>query len=828
MDNDLIKQLQEQLAQAKQEAERERARVQELEQTAKAERDARLAERDARLAEQRRADEETAKNRNTVYFNYLHNIHLEIRPTLRVETDRNQAALGKAANVAGKVYPRALRPWTDFPRLHQQHFDVLTALFGDDLLFPSYNDSQSVARNLSPGKRRDEQDIRPFIRAYLEVPSMQIVHEFLRRTPDARYTGLGFHFGNNAHGTFGRKKRGPASTNAQDEESSSPSNSQSSSSRLKRKFNSSSALVPDRWGLRVRRPAADAGVDPGGQELPAWSESILPGEYKAAHKVRGSELRNVLGGVPPAASFMDDCAQRRSSSSGSTTTDATDAAGSSGNDTSIAEILCQAYHYMVACGTIYGYVSSGEATVFLMMSPDNADTLLYHFVDHTVPATPITRPDAELMHVPAAQMVTLVLEALLAEMRAPAATTALLDSLPRWPAAPAKEPSSGGDSIDRSNVRSPRGGGGGGGGGGGAAMPPEQPPSPSPSSRGGGGAPASGNSAQPGSGSSRPLRVGRIEPPRRNYCTQACLLGLCRGGPLDPRCPNTPEHVRGPQGEKGRSLWIGADGQQPDSQLCHPITSAELCSLLLEQLTDSLSAGVECLMKYGLFGAIGTLFKVTLCAYGYTFVAKGVQDADEEYLKDEAAIYMHPVAQPLQGVLMPVYLGWVELEEWPYILPSGACVWHLALLSWVGVSLDRYVPPEMALDVHDNDAVRQLMYDTENALFKRGIAHDDIRSPNLAWNKELQRVMVLDFDRAWIPGDEDKKGGKGGNDGKNGIDGKEGKEDKDGKDGKDGKSEKDHGTSEVPGWNPDSPTTKRKAAAESYEGAENTDKRQRL
>ena len=24
------------------------------------------------------------------------------------------------------------------------------------------------------------------------------------------------------------------------------------------------------------------------------------------------------------------------------------------------------------------------------------------------------------------------------------------------------------------------------------------------------------------------------------YCTQACLLGLCRGGPLDPDCSNTP------------------------------------------------------------------------------------------------------------------------------------------------------------------------------------------------------------------------------------------------------------------------------------------------
>ncbi|KIH93168.1 hypothetical protein SPBR_02391 [Sporothrix brasiliensis 5110] len=748
MDQDVIQKLQEELARAKAETEQQRQRADE--------------EAAARLAEKRRADEEAAKNNDRVYFEYLQNVETKIAPILTVETDRKQAAAGQAAKVGGKVYPRGLRRWVDFPQQHRQQFDDLATLFGDQRLFPSYNDSVSVARNLSPVKRRDEQDVRPFVRACLEVPAMRVVNAFLQRTTDPRYAGLTFRFGNNAYGTAARQMKLDNASSALSGGSSRDDSSHGRLSSRKRKFDNVSSLAPDRWGLRIRADGPDNDDDDDDNE---FSESILPGEYKAVHKVRGHDFRNILGNsdAPPAESLIDDCAQQSGGGDGGSgggggggvdvdpqqhhvpAADANPASKKRRQDEmTIAQVLCQAYHYMIVCGTVYSYVTSGEGTVFLMVAPESADTLLYHCVDHAASAAPITQPENDLVRVPAAQMATLILKALVAGLQPTATTTALLQDLPRWPNPQAKVRSSL-DAPGRRPGRSPRGGDddddndddgddddntmhGDKGDPGGMLLPL------APSSiRGGGGA------TQPrrhsADTSSRPFDP--LEPPRREYCTQACLLGLCRGGPLDPACPNTPEHARGAQ------QTIGADGQP-----CHAISTADLCAMLLDQLTRSLSAGVECLMKYGLFGTIGTLFKVTLCTYGYTFVAKGVQDADEQALKDEAALYANPATLPLRGVLMPVYLGYMELEEWPYILPSGACIWHMMLLSWAGVSLAKRVPDSVA-------DVEQAIDDMQCELYRHGIYYCDVHDANLAWNKELGRVMALDFDRAFIMDEED-------------------------------------------------------------------------
>ncbi|KAK0728528.1 hypothetical protein B0T26DRAFT_748730 [Lasiosphaeria miniovina] len=651
MDEETTRRLQKDLAEARAEIARQKKRADD--------------EEAARLAEKKRADDEVAKNENTAYLRYLHNIQTHIPPILRVETNRQRAALGKAANANGKM---------------------LQILFGDAFHFPSFNDSKSVAKNLSPGKRRDEQYIRPSVRAYLETPSMLIVNTFLRLTDDPQYRGLEFQFGNNAYGTSARKKtssvpdvdepdveRRSRSQSLSRSRSHSHSHSHSlhsSPSPSKRKFDSATALVPDRWGLRLRRNESD-------DDDAEFSESILPGEYKAAHKIRGDHIRNILGNpdVPPAEALVGVCAERRriAGNSGigisSDTGDESDNSGSvdgkqktaatadaaltaiwrQKDEMTIAEVICQTYHYMIVYGTKYGYVTSGEGTVFFMIVPKSPDALLYHFIDHAV----FLQTEDDPLRVPAAQMATLILEALVTDLRDQGITTALFTDLPHRSA----------DDAD--------------------------------------GAGGAGGNANRDSRSSRPVVL--IEHARQEYCTQACLLGLRRGGPLDPACPNTSEHARA---ERQRT---GADGRQQH----HATNTAELCTILLKQLTGSLSAGIECLMKFGLFGAIGTLFNITLCGYGYTFVAKGVQDADELALKREAAFYASPVTQRVQGVLIPVYLGWRRIPE--------------------------------AID-----DVESIVQDIEDSLYRHSIVHADIRLANLAWNKELKQVMALDFDRAFL------------------------------------------------------------------------------
>ncbi|KAK6850467.1 hypothetical protein PG987_000101 [Apiospora arundinis] len=88
------------------------------------------------------------------------------------------------------------------------------------------------------------------------------------------------------------------------------------------------------------------------------------------------------------------------------------------------------------------------------------------------------------------------------------------------------------------------------------------------------------------------------------YCTEECLhsLTLQTKTRLDENCPNVAAHRH------------DGDG------LHHRISHARFVTLLRDQLKRTLDDGIESLDKGG---ARGVLFKVTLLAYGYTFIGKG-------------------------------------------------------------------------------------------------------------------------------------------------------------------------------------------------------------
>jgi hypothetical protein len=93
--------------------------------------------------------------------------------------------------------------------------------------------------------------------------------------------------------------------------------------------------------------------------------------------------------------------------------------------------------------------------------------------------------------------------------------------------------------------------------------------------------------------------------PNRPYCSQRCLLGLVNGHKLDTSCPNVGLHRK-----NGRTD--------------HPIDHTRWLALLYDQLKHSLDDGI---VPLGNGGARGVLFKVTLLAYGYTFVSKGTGES---------------------------------------------------------------------------------------------------------------------------------------------------------------------------------------------------------
>jgi hypothetical protein len=124
----------------------------------------------------------------------------------------------------------------------------------------------------------------------------------------------------------------------------------------------------------------------------------------------------------------------------------------------------------------------------------------------------------------------------------------------------------------------------------------------------------------------------------RQYCTQACLLGLAGRRPLDGACPNISTHRA-----------IGAGNH-------HGLDQKTLAQLMLCQLAQDPDNGCEPLGKQG---ARGALFKLTLDTYGYTFVAKGTVRAFKANLKHEGVVYQH--LNELQGELVPDYLGNISL-----------------------------------------------------------------------------------------------------------------------------------------------------------------------
>ncbi|GKZ94888.1 hypothetical protein AnigIFM59636_008619 [Aspergillus niger] len=196
------------------------------------------------------------------------------------------------------------------------------------------------------------------------------------------------------------------------------------------------------------------------------------------------------------------------------------------------------------------------------------------------------------------------------------------------------------------------------------------------------------------------------------YCTQRCLLGLQRGGTLDPKCPNTELHMLG-----GR----------PDR---HPIGAADLMKRLKMQLDQDLDHNCT---PIGPCGSSGAPFKITCATFGYTVVGKGTTAKLWGEVAREADVYQ--VLQRAQGSAVPVFLGAINLAL-TYFLHGAGRIRHMLLMGWGGESvghttLDRTVQRAISRSVKE---IRRF-----------GVVHRDLRPENILWNAELQRALIIDF-----------------------------------------------------------------------------------
>jgi len=247
--------------------------------------------------------------------------------------------------------------------------------------------------------------------------------------------------------------------------------------------------------------------------------------------------------------------------------------------------------------------------------------------------------------------------------------------------------------------------------------------------------------------SAAPTRIRSYCPPVavptriRSYCTQACLLGLVRGGKLDENCPNVLEHQEGEVIHQENERL-----HQEDKGQYHPIGVKELMRLVREQLGRTLDQDCDPLW---LQGARGILFKIQLVSHGYTFVGKGTISVFVKDLQHEARMYGQ--LQRLQGEVIPVYLGSIGMIR-PYV-DVGVEIVHMLLMSWGGVSVRSVKDSVKGLDINwfgaywdRSEEVRRSVEE----IWEEGVDHNDVRLENMLWNEERRRVMMVDFERSVI------------------------------------------------------------------------------
>ncbi|OBT86768.1 hypothetical protein VE02_04219 [Pseudogymnoascus sp. 03VT05] len=247
----------------------------------------------------------------------------------------------------------------------------------------------------------------------------------------------------------------------------------------------------------------------------------------------------------------------------------------------------------------------------------------------------------------------------------------------------------------------------------------------------------------------------------RKYCTQACLLGLKRGLSLNEGCPNIESH----RSYKGSTH--------------HHIDVDTFTSRVREQIVKFSDRGCTHL---GVSGSKGTLFKLMLSPFGYTFVGKGATKEHIPNLRHEAIAYQHRL-DSLQDEVVPVYIGSIDMVT-PYdiCISNGVrrVVVHMMLISWSGDALEEENIPTSEADrslrevmqkgvVHNDmfskhngsgseawrsvrehtvlwgtDPQRQLLLSN----MRKYVSSCDIGDRNMLWNSERKRVMLIDFERS--------------------------------------------------------------------------------
>ncbi|KAG9241154.1 hypothetical protein BJ878DRAFT_522142 [Calycina marina] len=705
--------LEELLREANERAEQERRRAEEADERVEQER--RRAE-----DEQRNRKEAEKKTQPTTLEEYLRSCHTLLSKPLRIQTDKSLSTQGSITSPKNKPCPTLLKPWSDFPMLQQQLFERLYEYIPRDAeLFSSTQYLTELGKDLCDRPLASEKDLEAYQRLAVERPTTHVISH-LQQVEEARREfnlGGGIIFENHANTLSDSNEE--VQQSLQDLRISSQGHTSSSNPKPR---NADQICVY--------------------KEADGTKNLCMIVEYKPSHKLSVFNLRaGLLRADKGSMNIPKDVINRIT-----IPTDPEDKFVYH-SEWLTAAALTQTYAYMIENGLEYSKLAIGEADVFLHLKEDEPHTLYYHLAEPKIEAEAQSEVDILLCRTAVGQTLTFCLmaldskprsqkwrnDALDTAYRAVIDHEAILRQIPAEEKALTPPPSvfyARIHSFKRSPIKlRPRKSRKARNSCGSAdTIVHEDPQSPSSSSDEAADVDTPSKSRartrRAGTGQMRSIKssqaVEESDIRHQRYCTHACLLGLVRKRSLDGACPNVNTHS------------AHGDG------IHHALDRKSLAKQMSRQLAQDPDNGCEPLGKQG---ARGTLFKLTLESYGYTFVAKGTVAAFEAKLKHEGLVYQH--LDKVQGELIPVYLGNITLVR-PYFLDFGVRIVHMLLMSWAGEQAREDLMLAMGQDlaVETSGAVTQML--------GYGVEHRDVRPPNVLWNPETRNVVLVDFERSEI------------------------------------------------------------------------------
>jgi len=107
-------------------------------------------ERSQRQEEQRRREEAEEASRPQTLPSYLQTCHT-LNLAIEVVTDRSLTTQGDTTNPVGRIYPRRILPWVDFPEMQQSMWEQLSKpSYASEPTFPSQHQLDYVRSLISP------------------------------------------------------------------------------------------------------------------------------------------------------------------------------------------------------------------------------------------------------------------------------------------------------------------------------------------------------------------------------------------------------------------------------------------------------------------------------------------------------------------------------------------------------------------------------------------------------------------------------------------------------------------------------------------------------